>query len=226
MKELITHFKPKSPISEAYRGIRTNLLFANVDKKLKTILFTSSTPGEGKTTTMANLAVTMVQGKKKVLVIDCDMRKPRVYKVFEGVKNERGLSELLLEGSEYKSYIKRHPDLDLDIITAGSIPANPSELLISDTMKQLVETVRMDYDYVFFDTPPILPVTDATVMSGYIDGVILVIAAKAVNYEHVNKAKAALLAVDANIVGCVLNRAPVSDKKTYKTYYYYEQKKA
>lgn len=225
MKELITYNNPKSPISEAYRGIRTNLLFANVDKNIKTVLVTSSTPGEGKTTTLCNIATTIAQSGELTLIIDCDMRKPGVHKVFDNLSNKKGLSDLLLDGKDYKEYIQTNVETGVDIITAGQVPSNPSELLHSYAMRQLVNQIKEDYDYIFFDTPPVLPVTDAAIMAGYIDGVILVVSSGHAGREHVLKAKASLEGVKANILGVVLNKVPVEDKKTYQSYYYYQQKK-
>lgn len=225
MKELITYNNPKSPISEAYRGIRTNLLFANVDDNIKTILVTSSTPGEGKTTTLINIANVIVGSGQKTLILDCDMRKPRIHKVISGISNINGLSELLLSGNDYRAYIQNNEEVNIDIITAGKIPSNPSELLHSQAMRNLIDKIRQDYDYIFIDTPPVLPVTDAIVMSNYIDGVILVVVSGQLSREHVIKAKTALKAVDANILGVVLNKMPVSNKKSYQSYYYYQQKK-
>jgi len=220
MKEVIVHKHPKSPISEAYRGIRTNIQFANVDKAIKTILVTSPTPGEGKTTTLANIAATMAQNRNKVLIIDADMRKPRLHKALE-INNNKGLADLLLERGPTKDYIQRHQELGVDVLTSGHIPSNPSELVQSKAMKQLIESLKEEYEYIFLDTPPVLPVTDSTIMSTYIDSVILVVRAGEVNREVVNKAKNALINVGANILGVVLNRIKVKDSKAYHSYYYY-----
>jgi len=220
MKNIIVNSHPKSPISEAYRAIRTNIQFANVDKAIKTILVTSPTPGEGKTTTLANIAAAMAQGGNKVLIIDADMRKPRVHKVLE-LNNNRGLAELLLEQGSPMDYIQGHEVLGIDVLTSGNIPTNPSELVQSKAMKQLMESLKEEYEYIFVDTPPVLPVTDSTIMSTYIDSVLLVIQSGAINRELVNKAKNALLQVGANILGVVLNKIQVKDTRAYNSYYYY-----
>lgn len=220
MKNVIVNSHPKSPISEAYRAIRTNIQFANVDKVIKTILVTSTTPGEGKTTTLVNIAATMAQNGNKVLIIDADMRKPRVHKILR-INNNRGLAEILLEQGPVIDYIQRHKALGLDVLTSGNIPTNPSELVQSKAMKQLIESLKDEYEYIFVDTPPVLPVTDSTIMSTYIDSVILVVQSGVVNRELVNKAKNALLQVGANILGIVLNKVQVKDTKAYNSYYYY-----
>ncbi len=221
MNEFITYTNPKSPISEAYRGIRTNIQFANIDKKIKTILVTSSTPGEGKTTTLGNLAVVLSANGHKILVVDCDMRKPRVHKAFE-LSNQKGLSDLLVKGEDYKGYVQRTECCAIDVLTAGKIPGNPSELLYSDAMRKLVEQMKEDYEYILFDTPPVLPVTDAAIMSSYIDGVVLVINSGEIKRDVAKKAKETLTAVNANILGVVMNRVAVEDRKTYQSYYYYQ----
>lgn len=221
MNELITYTNPKSPISEAYRGIRTNIQFANIDKNIKTILVTSSTPGEGKTTTLGNLAVVLAANGHKVLVVDCDMRKPRIHKAFE-LSNKKGLSDLLVKGDDYKAYLHEIEGSDMEVLTAGKIPGNPSELLHSKAMKSVVEQMKEDYDYILFDTPPILPVTDAAVMSSYIDGAVLVITSGEIKRDVAKKAKDALVAVNANILGVVMNKVTVEDRKSYQSYYYYQ----
>jgi capsular exopolysaccharide synthesis family protein len=220
MKEIIVYQNPKSPISESYRSLRTSVQFANVDRNTKTILVTSATPGEGKTTTLCNLAVAMVQNGHKVMVVDCDMRKPRVHKLFE-LSNRKGLADMLLRGEAPDGYVQHIPELDLDVITAGHVPANPSELLHAKAMKELVASLRETYDYVFFDAPPVVPVTDATIMSTYIDGVILVVASGSVETEIAKRAQEALSTVGANVLGVVLNKIPMDDPRAYSSYYYY-----
>ena len=224
-KELIVFNKPKSPISEAYRGLRTNIQFANVDRMTKTILVTSTLPGEGKTTTLMNLAMTMVQDHLKVLVIDCDMRKPRVHKVLDR-KNGKGLADMLLAGGQAPDYIQSLAEYGFDLLTAGQIPTNPSELLNSKAMKELIASVKDQYDYVLIDTPPVTPVTDAIIMSTYIDGVVLVVTAGKANRDLILTAKQSIEKVGGNILGVVLNRIKVQDTKAYKSYYYYYGKES
>ncbi|MDD3416492.1 MAG: CpsD/CapB family tyrosine-protein kinase [Lachnospiraceae bacterium] len=219
MKELIVHNSSKSPVSEAYRGIRTNIQFANVDNNIKTILMTSAAPGEGKTTTLCNVAMTMADAGHKVIIIDCDLRKPRIHKFFE-ISNKEGITDVLLKGEDFKNFLKGGFHPNLEIITSGKIPSNPSEILYSNAMKNLIEKIKMEYDFVFIDTPPVIAVTDAVIMSGYIDGVVLVCASGKTEVEMAKKAKEALRKVNANILGVVLNRIPVKGQK-YANYYYY-----
>jgi len=171
LKNLIVHNLPKSPVSESYRSIRTNIQFANVDRGIKTIMFTSSTEKEGKTTTISNVAMTFADAGYKVVIVDCDLRKSEIHRFF-GISNAIGITDELLSGDDYKKYIHKDDDTKLHIIPAGKMPANPSEILCSDVMKALVMKLKRDYDYIFIDAPPILPVTDATVMSSFIDAVV------------------------------------------------------
>ncbi|WP_028828656.1 CpsD/CapB family tyrosine-protein kinase [Proteocatella sphenisci] len=221
MKELILKKLPKSPISEAYRGIRTNLEFANIDKNFKTILCTSATAGEGKTTTLCNVAAAMADNGNKVLILDCDLRKPRIHKFFE-LSNAAGLTDILLKGQDYKKFVHKIDYNNISVITAGNIPKNPSELLSSEKMKKFIEMLKDDYDYVMIDAPPVVPVTDSVIMSTYIDGVILVCASGDLNIEMAKKTRESLTKVGANILGVVLNKVPVDSKK-YAYYYYYHQ---
>jgi capsular exopolysaccharide synthesis family protein len=218
--DLIVHNRPKSPISEAYRSLRTNIQFANLDNNMKTILVTSATPGEGKTSTLLNLSVAMAQNDKKVIVIDCDMRKPRIHKALK-ISNNSGLAEFLMKGDDISTFIHRIDSLNIDVMTSGKIPSNPSELLHSNVMKEMVEALKYKYDYVFFDSPPVVPVTDAVVMSSYIEGAILVVESGGAEIDLVKKAKESLVASGIEILGVVLNRIPMDDPKAYQSYYYY-----
>ena len=219
MKELIVNTKPKSPISESYRSIRTNIQFANLDKNLQTIMVTSPTAREGKTTTLSNVALAMADAEHRVLIVDCDMRKPRINKVFE-ISNIYGMAEILLHGGDYKKALNPTSNDNLHIITAGKIPSNPSELLYSNAMKILIQNLKKDFEYIFIDTPPVVPVTDAAIMSNYVDGVILVCASGVIEIELAQKAKESLENVNANILGVVLNKINIKNDK-YSSYYYY-----
>jgi capsular exopolysaccharide synthesis family protein len=223
--ELIVHNKPKSPISESYRSLRTNIQFANLDNNMKTILVTSATPGEGKTLTLINLAVAMAQNGQKVLIVDCDMRKPRIHKALE-ISNKAGLAEYLMYGEDISRFINRIDTLNIDVMTSGKIPGNPSELLHSNVMKETVESLKGKYDYVFFDSPPVVPVTDAIVMSSYIEGAVLVIASGKLEIDMAKKAKESLVASGIEILGVVLNKIPMNDSKAYHSYYYYYEESA
>jgi len=219
LKELIVHNNPKSPVSEAYRGIRTNIQFANIDNNIKTILMTSATPGEGKTTTLCNVAMTLADAGHKVIIIDCDLRKPRIHKFFE-ISNKEGITDILLKGEDFKKFIKGDLHPNLHIITSGKIPSNPSEILYSKAMKSFIEKLKEEYDYVFIDTPPVIAVTDAAIMSSYIDGVVLVCSSGNIEIDMAKKAKESLEKVNANMLGVVLNKIPLKGQK-YANYYYY-----
>lgn len=224
MKEFVVKNSPKSPISETYRAIRTNLLYANVDQVLKTILMTSATAGEGKTTTLNNLAMTLCEVGHRVLVIDCDLRKPRIHKFFE-ISNAAGVTDILVSGDNYKSYVNKSIHERLHVLTAGKIPPSPTELLSSNAFKVLLEELEKDYDYVLMDTPPIVPVTDALILSRMVSGVILVVRSGKVEIEFAKRAKHNLEQVNAKVLGVVLNDVPVKGKR-YQNYYYYAQDEA
>ncbi|SHK56867.1 CpsD/CapB family tyrosine-protein kinase [Tepidibacter formicigenes] len=216
-RKLIVRDNPKSPISEAYRNIRTNIQFANIDKNLKTIMLTSATQGEGKTTTISNIAVTLADLGKKVIVIDCDLRKPKVHKIFK-ISNTNGITDILLENTSYKEYVNKDIIENLHVLTAGQTPPNPAEMLSSNKMKDLIETIKKDYDYVLIDTPPVAVVTDAAIISTFTDGVVLVCASGQVEIDLVKRSKENLKKVNANILGVILNKLPLDISKSY--YYY------
>jgi len=217
-KSLISHLKPKSPVSEAYRVLRTNLLFASVDKPLKVITVTSSGPSEGKTTIISNLSITFAQSGNRVLLIDADMRKPGVDKVF-GLQNKAGLTNVLALKQDYKKLIHADVVSSMDVLTSGPIPPNPSELLSSNRMKDFVKRIREDYDIVFIDAPPAGPVTDAAILSTIVDGTILVAASGQVHIDEIKRAKSMLDNVNANILGVVLNKMDGTQGGYYYTYY-------
>jgi len=219
MKEFIVHNTPMSPISEAYRGIRTNMQFANVDRDYKSVLFTSSTAGEGKTTTLCNVAGTLADIGQKVVILDCDLRKPRIHKFFN-ISNHFGLTDVLLNEADYKEAIQQTQHKGIWVIPSGKIPTNPSEVLSSGAMKRFVECLKADFDYVLIDTPPVVPVTDALIMSTYIDRVMLVCASGELERELAIKAKDSLDKVGAKILGVVLNKVAMNHNK-YQNYYYY-----
>ncbi|GKX31774.1 capsular polysaccharide biosynthesis protein [Vallitalea longa] len=218
---LITFKEPKSPISESYRMVRTNLHYLNIDNKNKAIVVTSSNPGEGKTTTMANLAITMSQAGQKVLLVECDLRKPRVHKTFD-LDNNMGLVNVIVENKSVRDVIHKIDSIpNLNIITAGPIPPDPAELLQSTMMKELIDKFKNEYDVVLFDAPPVCSVTDAAILSNLVDGVILVVASGETNIESAKLAKKLLQKVHANILGVVLSKADISKTGGYY-YHYYE----
>jgi capsular exopolysaccharide synthesis family protein len=217
--KLITEHDKKSPVSEAYRTIRTNLRFAGADKPLKFIGVTSSIPSEGKSTTISNLAVVMAMDGKKVLLIDCDMRKPMIHRIFE--LPNRGVSNCIATGVSVESVIRKEVSPNLDILTSGPVPPNPSEMIGSEKMTLLLKQAGESYDYVLIDLPPVLPVTDAAVMSAKIDGMILVIGSGDVTPEEGKRTKEQLEQAGAHMIGVILNKVPVQHNRGYSYYYYY-----
>ena len=218
-RKLITKENPKSPTAEAYRTLRTNIQFSNIDKEIKTIVVTSSGPGEGKSTVTANYAVTLAQNEKKVLLIDADLRKPRAHTVFN-VPNVNGLTNAVAESVDYKKIVQATGIEGLDILTSGPIPPNPSELLGSKKMKAFLESIKEDYDMIILDSPPVGLVTDAAVLSNAVDGTIIVCAVGQAIKEAASNAKELLDKVNANILGVVLNKIPLNDGGYYKYHYY------
>lgn len=223
--DFITHYDSRSPVAEAYRAIRTNLQFSGAGKTLKTIVFTSAIPNEGKSTTVANLAITIGQDDKKILLIDCDMHKPVIHRRFSLLN--RGLSNCFAEDLPLKEVIQADVFPNLDIVTSGPIPPNPAELLGSKKMKALLQEAAEMYDYVFLDMPPVLAVTDAVLMSSLMssqtDGTILVLGSGDISPDEGKQAKELLEKVHANILGVILNKVPQHHKSGYYYYYYYDE---
>lgn len=219
--DFITHYDSRSPVSEAYRAIRTNLQFAGAGKQLKTLVFTSAVPSEGKSTTVANLAIVMGQDDKHILLIDCDMRKPVIHRRF-GLLN-RGLSNCFAEDLPLKEVIQADVFPNLDVVTSGPVPPNPAELLGSKKMKALLQEAAEAYDYVFLDMPPVLAVTDAVLMSSQVDGTVLVLGSGDISPDEGKQAQSVLEKVHANILGVILNKVPQHHKSGYYYYYYYDE---
>lgn len=223
--DFITHYDSRSPVAEAYRAIRTNLQFSGAGKTLKTIVFTSAIPNEGKSTTVANLAITIGQDDKKILLIDCDMHKPVIHRRFSLLN--RGLSNCFAEDLPLKEVIQADVFPNLDIVTSGPISPNPAELLGSKKMKALLQEAAEMYDYVFLDMPPVLAVTDAVLMSSLMssqtDGTILVLGSGDISPDEGKQAKELLEKVHANILGVILNKVPQHHKSGYYYYYYYDE---
>ena len=217
---LITINNPKNPAAEAYRVIRTSVQFAQAGKELKTIAITSCTPNEGKSMTVANLAIVLTQAGKSVLLIDCDMRNPTVHKNFN-LSNKVGLSSCISMGTAVADAVQETGIEGLDALTAGVIPPNPSELLGSEQMKNLLQRAKEQYDYVLIDTPPVMPVTDALIVSRFVDGMILVIASAEVKVEMAREVKSQLVNAGANILGVVLNKVRSEHHGYGYEYYYY-----
>lgn len=217
---IISLTDPKSPTTEAFRTLRTNIQFSSVDKKLKTIIVTSSTPSEGKSTIAVNLAGIMAQGEEKVLLIDCDLRKPRVHRLF-GISNSKGLTNILVGDNVVEEVAYKYEGLEnFEIITSGPIPPNPAELLGSKRMNMFLQTVKEEYDMVILDTSPVGVVTDSAVLSTIADGILLVAAAGQTDIEKVVRGKELLDKVGANIIGTILNKVPIGGKSYYQYGYY------
>lgn len=220
--ELIVHENSKSIISEGIKTLRTNLQFSSVDKKLKSILVTSSMPGEGKSFTSANLATAFAQNGLKVLLVDCDMRKGRQHYMFN-VKNDLGLSNLLISDNieSYKNFFKKTKVENLFLLTMGTIPPNPSELLGSEKNKKLVELFSKHFDMVIYDSVPVNGLPDSLIMSRLVDKVIVVTELKHTPYELLNNTKKSLEKVNADIAGIVVNKVTTNNKKSYTYSKYY-----
>ena len=216
-RSLITISNSNSLISEQFRTIRTNITFAMPDCEVKTILVTSSIPGEGKSTTAANLSVVFAQEDKRVLIIDADLRKPMLHSTF-GVFNIIGLSNVLARKSGYYEAIQETQVVGLYLLPSGPIPPNPAELLSSKTMAALLEELKKIYNVIIIDAPPILPVPDAQILANKCDGTLLIVQSGMVAKDIVIKAKATLAASQATIMGVVLNnfKMPKSQQRYYQ----------
>ncbi|MGI6486217.1 MAG: CpsD/CapB family tyrosine-protein kinase [Tepidanaerobacteraceae bacterium] len=222
LQNLMVADDPKSAVSEAFRVLRTNLQFSSVDKQLKIISVTSSYPGEGKTTICSNLAVSVASTGKKVLLIDADLRKPRIQKVFL-LENFKGLSNLLAEKLKLQSVVNNLDIENMHVITSGPVPPNPAEMLGSDRMKDFLNEASSAYDVILLDAPPVNTVADVSILSSYVDGVILVVEVGTTPREAVMIAKQQLEKVNANIIGVVLNKVEHHGAGYYYYYYYYDE---
>ena len=225
-KELIAHKDPKSPVSEIFRTLRTNIQFMNTNKKLKTLLVTSTLPGEGKSWVASNLAVAFAQADNRVILIDADMRKGRLYNIF-GVLPRPGLSNYLSgvsEGSQEQfnliNFLRETEIPNLYIMPAGNIPPNPSELLITPQMISLLEDLKEECDLIIIDGTPSKLVTDAVILSRIVDSTIVVTAHNQTKKDDLEKVVRDIKNVGGNIAGIVYNKVPVSSKKYNETYYY------
>jgi len=221
-RRLITYEDPKSPISESYRSLRTNITYASADKKIKSLLVSSPQPGEGKSTTTANLAIAFAQLRKRTILIDADLRKPVQHNVFDHPRGP-GLAEYLIGAVEEISTII-HPTKveNLFIITAGGLPPNPSELLGSDRMSKLVDQLESEWDMVLFDSPPIVAVTDSSMISAEIDALIMVVKAGQTDRSAVDRALDTISNVKSPLIGAILNGAnPETLAGKYSYYYSY-----
>lgn len=229
--ELVVANSPKSPEAETFRSLRTNIQFMNADSEKKVMQITSTVPGEGKSYVTANLAIAFAQINKKVLIIDVDMRKGRQYSLFN-LNPRPGLSNFLsgvvdsdftLDKDNIESYIQPTDIENLFVITSGSVPPNPSELLVSNKMGKVIDGLMDKFDIVIFDAPPCLIVADALIMSRLVDFNLIVSAQNITKMEDLNKAKTAIENVNGKVAGIILNKVQVT-AKTYENSYYYGDK--
>ncbi|WP_442319981.1 polysaccharide biosynthesis tyrosine autokinase [Arthrobacter bambusae] len=218
-KPLLTQSGPQSPRAESYRQLRTNLQFANVAGQAKTVLITSSLPGEGKSTTATNLAIALSQAGQTVCLIDADLRRPMVHD-YLGLDRNAGLTTALVGAADVNDLIQPWGEDDLFVLTSGQIPPNPSELLGSEEMKHLITRLEHAFDTVIVDAPPLLPVTDAAVLSQHVGGVVIVIGSQKIKHHDLRKSLDALKMVDAKLLGVVLNRVPIKGPDSYAYSYY------
>lgn len=215
---LITVTKPSSIVAEQFRTIRTNIQFSMIDKDLKTIIFTSSGPWEGTSTVAANIASVFADQGKRVVLVDADMRKLTVFRTFN-IHNNTGLSTMITSRqTTLQDVVQRVEEVGLDVISSGPIPPNPSELLNSNRMNEIIKQLEAEYDLVFFDMPPVVSVTDAQIMATKTDGVVFVVRRGIAHTDDVKHAKELLDMVQANVLGVVFNGA---EKKTDRSYSYY-----
>lgn len=225
-RELIAHKDPKSPVSEIFRTLRTNIQFMNSNKQLRTILVTSTLPGEGKSWISSNLAVTFAQAGKRVILVDADMRKGRVHKIFEiisrpGLSNYlSGISENGYDSGDLSNYLRETDVPNLFVLAAGNIPPNPSELLISTQMTKLLDKLKNQCDIVILDGTPSRLVTDSIILSRIVDSTIVVVAHNQTKKDELQKTIKDIKNVGGRVAGVVYNKIPIQSKKYSETYYY------
>lgn len=203
---LITLTDPRSPVSESYRTLRTNLSFSSLDRPLRTLVITSAAPDEGKSTTIANLAVTMAQSGRKTILVDCDMRRPSLHTIF-GLSLEPGLTNMLLNENSAPPLQNTEVE-NLQLLTSGAKPPNPADLLGSNKLDKVIARLTETADIVLFDAPPVIAVTDAAVLGSKVDGVLLVVQAGKTRRDHAERAKEMLEKANVNIIGVTLTNAP------------------
>lgn len=216
-RKLVALDNPKSLIAEQYRNIRTNIHFSAVDRELKTILITSCSPGEGKSTTAANIAAVFAQEGKRVLLVDSDMRKPTIHYTFN-LPNRVGLSSVLTRQETLDECLHFTDIENLQVLTCGPLPPNPAELIGSKAMTTLIEELKQSFDLVLFDAPPLLAVTDSKLLANECEGTILVLGTGSTEKEKALKAVEMLKGAGANVLGVVMNRYKL-EKDHYYQYY-------
>lgn len=214
-RSLVTMFNPKSPVSEQFRTIRTNIQFSSIDQEVRTLMVTSPGPAEGKSTIAANMAVVFAQQGRRVLLVDADMRKPTMHYTFNQL-NTYGLTSVLTKEMTLVKAVKETKEKDLFVLTSGPVPPNPAELLSSMAMERFFREAEEQFDMIVFDTPPLMAVTDAQILANKCDGTILVVSSGKTDKDQLVKAKDLLDSVQSKLLGVVLN-----NKKLKNTNYYY-----
>lgn len=209
---------PKSIAAESYRTLRTNIQYSSFDNPVKSIVITSAEPGEGKSTTSINLALSFAQDNKRTIIIDCDLRKPIIHKEF-GISNSKGLTEFLLGKEDFSNVVYKHKS-GLHVLPSGLIPPNPAEMLASRAMEHLLGQLEERYDYIILDTSPVNAVADSKILSTKVDGTVLVVKYGYTKKDVVIEAVKGLKAVKSNIIGTVFN----GEEKSKGKYYYYYKK--
>lgn len=221
-RDLFVNANPLDPVSEAYRAIRTSVLFSSTEEQpLKSIIITSPGPQEGKTTTICNLAIAMAQNQKKVLLVDADMRKPRLHEIFKN-KNKAGLSSYLSGQAAFDELVQNTDIENLSLITGGPFPPNPSELLSSHKMKEFIDAAKKKFDFILVDTPPIAVVTDAVILSRSLDGTIIVLQSGKTSRRALPWVNQLLKDAQGRIIGVLFNQISV-ESSGYHYYHYYHR---
>jgi len=216
-ENLVTIVEPLSPVSEAYRTLRMNLQYAALDSALRTLLVTSPGPGEGKTTTLANLAVTMAEAEQRVIMVDADLRRPCLHQLF-GLQNAAGLTTMMVEEQALDTPPLQPTSVKgLHLLASGPLPPRPADLLGSKRIEKVIERLLGDADVLLFDAPPLIVVTDAVVLATKVSGVLLVVSSGETKREHAQRAIERLNKVNARVVGAVLNNIPLD--ATLRSYY-------
>jgi protein-tyrosine kinase len=217
---LVAHLDPKSPAAEAYRTLRTSIQFAGLDHTCRSIVVTSSSPGEGKSTTVANFGVVLAQTGSRVCLIDSDLRRPTLHRIF-GVANNRGLTTALLDGLPLGEIAQPTGVPNLSVVTSGPLPPNPAELVGSNRMREALEIATGDYDMILLDSPPVVSVADAVALATFADGVVMVVQTGKVPHEVIRRATGQILAVKGRILGVVMNGVNLKRDGYYYDYYRY-----
>jgi len=218
-KELFVHYRPMSTVAEFSRSIRTNLLFVTPDKTLRTLLVTSPNPQEGKTTIAVNVGITMAASGGRVVIVDTDMRRPRLHEAFWDHRPATGLSNYLIGAEPVGRYVQRTVVDRLDILPCGPCPPNPAELIHTEKFKALIAELQQDYETVIFDSPPVNLVTDAQILGNIVDGVVIVAKCGKTTRDAVLHSRRQLEQVNARILGCVLNDLDL-ESRSYGYYHY------